>query len=150
MPKKSCKHCGIVNFNHVCPVVTKEKNERDAKREDKSIYWSSRWRKLRAEVLKYQDYICLWSLYIDGVIREANTGHRIVTLMDDESLAYDIENVIGLNEDVHDTIHELYKTDKNGAMELLRECMRLWDIGVRLDGLGMLQYKLSVIDTPPM
>jgi len=138
MPKKSCKHCGIVSFNHVCPVATKERNAQDAKREDKSIYWSRRWRRMRVDVLEYQEYICLWSLYVDGVIREASPCHHIIPIIEDDKRAYDIDNVIGLNKDVHDSVHELYKTDKVKTMNTLRECMRLWDNNVRTDGLGAL------------
>jgi len=143
MPKKTCKHCGVVDFNHVCPVVTKEKNARDAKREDKSIYWCSRWRRLRADVLEYQNNICMWSLYVEGVIVQANVCHHIIEIMTDDSKAYDIENVIALDRDVHrDTVHRLYKTDKKKTQDILRECMKLWDSNVRIDGLGCLRDRV--------
>ena len=150
MAKKSCRYCGIVPFNHVCPVVTKEKNARDAKREDKSIYWCSKWRKLRADVLDYQDHVCLWSLYVEGIVREARTCHHIVTLMDDDTKAYDIDNVIGMEKHTHDRVHELYKINKKATMKLLRECMKLWDDGIKTEGLGILRDKLKNIDTPPL
>lgn len=146
MPKKSCKYCGIVPFNHVCPVRTKEKNALDAKREDKSIYWSSRYRRLRVQVLEYQEYICLWSLYVDGVVREANICHHIIEIMVDDKKAYDIENVIGIDKGRHDIVHELYKIDKKATMSILYECLRLWDDGVRLEGIGRLNNKFNLIN----
>lgn len=142
LPKKSCPRCGIVPMNHVCPVRIKEQHDRDSKREDKQIYWSSRWRKLREEVLEYQEYMCLWSLYVEGMIRQANVGHHIITLLDDDKKAYDIENIIGLDKDAHDRVHELYKIDKKATIEILNECMRLCDKGVKLDGLGVLSDRL--------
>jgi len=142
MPKKTCRHCGIVSFNHVCPVATREKNARDAKREDKSIYWCSRWRRLRADVLEYQDYICMWSLYVDGVIVFANVCHHIIEIIVDDTKAYDIENVIGLSKVSHDKVHELYKIDKDKTQDILRECMRLWDSNIRVEGLGCLRDRV--------
>jgi len=129
-------------MNHKCPVVAKQQSAVDAKREDKKIYKDIRWRRLRVEVLEYQEYICLWSLYVEGVIRQANIGHHIIEIIVDESKAYDITNVVGLCKDAHDDIHELYKTNKKETMALIRECNRLWDIGVRAEGIGMLSNSL--------
>ncbi|MGK0468186.1 hypothetical protein [Clostridium sp.] len=146
MPKKSCKYCGIVPFNHVCPVTTKAKNDRDAKREDKSIYWSTRYRKLRTEVLEYQDNICLWSLYVEGKIVQANVCHHIIEIMIDDKLAYDKENFIGIDKGIHrDTVHRLYKIDKEATQDILRECMSLWNNGVKTEGLGALKEMLEGI-----
>ena len=142
MPKKTCKHCGVVDFNHVCPVTTKEKNARDAKREDKSIYWCSRWRRLRADVLDYQNNICMWSLYVEGIIVQANVCHHIIEIINDDTKSYDIENVIGLSKTSHCRVHELYKTDKKNTQYILKECMRLWDSNVRLEGLGCLRDRV--------
>jgi hypothetical protein len=141
MPKKSCKHCGIVNFNHVCPVVAKEQNARDAKRSDKKVYWDKRWRMLRADVLQHQLSICLWSLYVEGIIKPAYIGHHIIEVMVDKTRVYDIDNVIGLGKDAHEEVHRLYLIDKSKTMKRLEECKRLWDSGVRFDGLGILRGK---------
>lgn len=141
---KSCPHCGIVPLNHVCPVVAKEQHKRDSKREDKKIYWSNKWRKLRTEVLEDQEYICLWSMYIDGVVRETKVCHHIIELIADESKAYDIDNLIGLHKDSHDAIHELYKIDKAKTICILMECKKLWSQGVRLEGLGRLKSEIDI------
>ncbi|MBZ9635509.1 hypothetical protein [Clostridium sp. FP1] len=146
MPMKSCSHCGIVPMNHKCPVIAKEQHDRDSKREDKKIYWSVKWRKLRVVVLEEQEYVCLWSLYVDGVIRQASCVHHIVELIVDDSKAYDRDNVIGLDKSVHDVVHELYKIDRVNTMKILRECNRLWLEGVRLEGMGMLKSEVNKIN----
>ena len=148
MPMKTCKHCGIVPFNHICPVSKKNRNYNDSLREDKGIYWDTRWKKLRTEVLEYQKDICLWSLYVEGTIRQADHVHHIVTLTDDKSLAYDIENVVGLNKDVHEYIHKLYKVNKINTIQILRECMKLWDNNNGIKQAGTLKFMLK--GTPPV
>jgi hypothetical protein len=130
-------------MNHICPVALKEKNKADAKRDDKKIYRDKRWRKLREEVLEDQEHICLWSLYVEGIIRYANVGHHIVEIIVDESKAYIRENVIGVNKYSHDIIHNLYKSNKEETMSVLYECNKLWNSGVRMDGLGILKDILN-------
>jgi 5-methylcytosine-specific restriction enzyme A len=143
--KKSCRYCGIVPANHVCTVALKNKSAMDAKREDKKFYKTIRWQNLRLEVLKNQDYICLWSLYVEGIIRQANTAHHIVEILIDKSKAYDIDNLIGLNETIHDTVHKLYKTNKDDTIKIIEECNRLWADGIKLEGLGTLNNELDLI-----
>lgn len=140
MPMKSCGSCHkIVPLNHMCPVIRKQRNTEDAKREEKKIYKNIKWRRLRLEVLDYQEYVCLWSLYIDGVIRQANIVHHIIEILVDDSKAYDIDNVIGLCKAAHDDIHVLYKTNKKDTIALIKECNRLWHKGIRAEGLGTLR-----------
>ncbi|MBW9170768.1 hypothetical protein K2F43_06050 [Clostridium estertheticum] len=148
MPMKSCGTCGkIVPMNHVCSIKVREQSIRDSKREDKKIYWSSKWRKLRADILEDCECICLWSMYVEGVIRESTVCHHIVEVIVDDSKAYDKDNVIALNYDIHRyTIHdELYKIDKTETMRVLLECKRLWSEGVRTEGLGMLRDRVKNI-----
>ena len=148
MAMKTCRYCGIVALNHICPVSKKNKNYNDSKREDKEIYWDKKWKKLREEVLEYQKNICLWSLYVEGTITEANQVHHIITLADDRTLAYDIENVIGLSKDAHDHIHKLYKINKTNTIKLIRECLRLWNNNNGIKFAGTLKHKLN--STPPV
>lgn len=118
--KTTCKYCGIVNKPHKCPRV-KEKWTRDNQRVDKKIYRGTMWVRTRENVLHMYNYVCLWSLYVEGLIVSANTVHHIVELLEDESLAYEISNLIPLNEASHRTIHELYKKDKRKIQSLLRQ-----------------------------
>lgn len=122
-------------MNHKCPVLRQEQ----AQRQDKSIYWTGRWRKLRLDVLDSQEYVCLWSLYVDGKVRECNVCHHIVEIEQDYSQAYEVDNLIGVEGDVHKRIHALYKIDKYKTIKIIKECKRLWDDGIKLEGLGKLR-----------
>lgn len=144
--KITCSRCGVVNAGHKCPVKAKEQRKRDLQRQDKAIYWSDTWKKLRADILLECNHVCLWSLYTDGHIREATTCHHIVELMEDNSKAYDKDNLICLHKDAHDTVHELYKKDRQATMELLIECKKLWGSGVKLEGLFILKERLLKIN----
>jgi 5-methylcytosine-specific restriction protein A len=140
LPSKSCQYCGIVPLNHKCPVKAKEKRREDLKREDKKIYWSSKWRRLRDEVLEDCNNICLFSMYVEGIIKPADCVHHIVEIEKDVSKGYDNDNLIALNKDVHEYIHKVYKTEyKSECIELLIKCKQDWDNGVRMEGLG--RYK---------
>lgn len=117
--KMTCKYCGIVSKPHKCPNI-KNKWNRDNNRKDKKIYRTNRWQNTRDSILDSYNHICLWSLYVDGVIVKANTVHHIVELLEDETLAYDEENLITLEQYKHNYIHELYKTNKIQVQDLLR------------------------------
>lgn len=140
MPKKTCKYCGIVDYNHKCPVITKQKSKDRSSRDDYKIYHTVEWTELREEVLDDCNNICLWSMYVDGEIRVADCVHHIIEVMKNKDIAYDKDNVIALYKDAHDYIHKLYKTKyKEKTRELLRQLKRDWDNGIKLEGLG--RYK---------
>lgn len=146
MPKKSCQYCGIVDMKHVCPVVQKEQRIRDSKREDKKIYWSSKWRKLREASLGRTGVYLLIIYVCRGYYKSASVCHHIVEIIVDDTKSYDKDNVIGLSKDTHDKVHELYKIDNFETMRVLLECNRFWSEGVRLEGLGMLRDRASKIE----
>jgi len=72
-------------------------------REDKQyreIYHSTRWRKLRRQVLLRDDYMCLACLK-EGRYRTAEVADHIVELRDDISKAYDMDNLQSLCHECH-------------------------------------------------
>lgn len=69
-----------------------------------SFYKSSRWRRVRAAVLKRDKYLCRrCSRY--GRLREATTVHHIVHLNEDFSKAFDMSNLISLCAECHNLLH---------------------------------------------
>lgn len=52
---KTCKYCGIVPYNHICPNKTKkEKETTDIDR----FRWTKSWQKKREEIKKRDLYLC--------------------------------------------------------------------------------------------
>lgn len=132
--KVTCKSCGIVNKPHICPHKKENRRRYDKDREDKKIYKTKRWQELREQVLQDYNYICLWSFYIDGEIVEANEVHHIVEILEDESKAYDDDNLIPLEYWQHKYIHDLYKKNKAKAQELLHKMQESYVKGDRTLG----------------
>ena len=87
---------------------------------------------------KYKN-ICLWSFFIDGVVKEASTVHHIIEILKDESKAFDLDNLIPLSEYNHSLIHQYYKTNYKECIGLLRT---IKDKELIINNLGM--YKVTV------
>jgi 5-methylcytosine-specific restriction endonuclease McrA len=125
--KISCKYCGVVSKPHHCP---HSKRKTDRTRIDNKIYESKEYRKLRKEVLKDYNYMCLWSLYIVGRVVKADTTHHIIEILDDESKATEYDNLIPLEESqAHKEVHALYKCNdvvKRKVQGLLREMIKAY------------------------
>ena len=128
--KMTCKYCGIVNKPHKCP-HQRTKWNRDNNRTDKKIYRTMIWQKTREHILQEYNHVCLWSLYIDGEIVQADRVHHIVELLDDESLAYDEDNLIPIEQYKHNYVHELYKTNKLEVQQLLKKMIKSYREGDR-------------------
>ncbi len=120
--KTTCKYCGIVDRPHHCP---HSKRKADRTRIDNKVYESKEYREVREEVLSDYNYICLWSLYVDGRIRAADVTHHIVEILEDESKATDYNNLIPLSDYSHkNEVHVLYLSDKVKTQDLLMEMLR--------------------------
>ena len=99
--KKTCKYCGVVPFDHVCPYRKKHaKNyhKPSANGEIEKFRNSSRWQRKR-ELIKERDLylcvVCRSGLY--GEIRynsEDLEVHHIVPLDEDFDLALDDDNLV--------------------------------------------------------
>lgn len=124
--KKTCRYCGIVDYNHKCPIAEAKRKQcyKDYQSiRDDNIY-GAKWNKLRDKVLFNSRYICLYSLYKYKVIKEANRVHHIVTVRDNKDLAFNIDNLIALSDEAHKEIHKIYNCSlerKHKLQEELRE-----------------------------
>lgn len=142
MPKKTCKYCGIVPMNHVCPHITKERNKYRNSRDDAKIYADDRWDKIRADIIDECNSICLWSFYVDGEIRSVDCVHHICTVIEDKGQAYNKDNLIALDSEAHKDIHKLYKTQcKDYVIKLLRQLKEYNNLyGYKMEDLGRYKY----------
>ena len=106
----ACSSCGRVHQRgYVCEQKRKRNYEYKKDREDTGIYKSKLWDKARGNILEQYHHICLYSFYVEGKIIKAECVHHIVEILDDDSLAYDEDNLISLSKEKHRLIHELYK-----------------------------------------
>ncbi|WP_252242068.1 hypothetical protein [Clostridium sp. ZBS18] len=130
MGKVSCPVCGrIHDRNYICEAKKKaklDKSKRDRSRLDSKIYNSNKWRKLRDIVVDDYNSIDLFSYYIFGRVKVAETIHHIVEICECEDLAYDEDNLIPLSNYTHRSIvHKLYKTKcKSKIQGLLRDMIK--------------------------
>lgn len=126
----SCSVCCRVHTkDHICEAKRKRRQTLNKGRVDRSIYGGSKWRTIRSQVLENCNYICLYTLYKEGKIVKADCVHHIVEILEDESLCYEEDNLIGLSNDKHKLVHELYKKDKKRVQDELRKMKRSWEKG---------------------
>lgn len=69
MAMKTCKYCGIVPLTHECPIAAKIRSKDRNSKDDVKIYNDTRWKELREDIISEYKGICLWSLYVDGIIK---------------------------------------------------------------------------------
>ena len=122
--KVTCKYCGIVNKPHICPNKPKRSRKSYRDRIDSKSYESKQYRKARRVCINRFNNKCLWSIYIDGKVKEAEEVHHIVEILEDESLSNDLDNLITLTGQAHDKVHELYKINKEKVQKILRLMMK--------------------------
>lgn len=124
----SCSVCMRVHSkDHICNAKKKRRLEKNKGRVDSDIYGGNKWRVTRWQVLEDCNHICLYTLYKEGKIVKATDVHHIVEILEDEALAYEKENLIGLSKEKHKLIHELYKDNKKLVQEELKEMKRMWE-----------------------
>lgn len=143
--KTTCKYCGIVQKPHRCPYSNGIINQKEKERSDKKIYRTGRWNDVRNIIMKKYNHMCLWNLYVNGKIVEANTVHHIVEVLSDDSLAYDESNLIPLGYYAHIYIHELYKVNKQKVQKLLYTMLNDYNNGV----IVLEKYKVEANNMPP-
>lgn len=136
---KTCKHCGIVPMNHKCNKARQHKERLRSNKEDRLIYKTNRWQGTRSEVLEEYKNICLWSYFIDGRIILANTVHHITPILDDDTKAFEHDNLIPLNEVMHGLVHRLYDTGyKKECIDIL---YKLKEMELNVKSLGSYDIK---------
>lgn len=135
MSKISCSACGSIHDrNYECDAKKKaklDKSRRDRnERLDNKIFSSSKWKKLRKNIVEDYNNIDMFSFYVLGRVELSEVVHHIVEFMQDEELAYDYDNLIPLSNHTHlSIVHKLYKTNvKNEIQEMLRDiCKDYWN-----------------------
>lgn len=124
----SCSVCMRVHSkDYICDAKKKRRLDNNKDRVDSGIYGGNKWRVTRERVLEDCNHICLYTLYKEGKIVKANDVHHIVEILEDETLAYEEDNLIGLSKDKHKLIHELYKDNKKLVQDELKEMKRMWE-----------------------
>jgi fructosamine-3-kinase len=73
--------------------------------------------------------LCLYSLFVDHQIRQADAVHHIVPLREDWSRRVDIGNLIPLSVSAHSIIEQMYKQDKVKAQALCFDLLTQWTVG---------------------
>lgn len=142
--KITCQYCGIVDRPHDCPKKIKSKIKRTSKyNRDKEIYWSNEWIETREEIREEQNNIDLFSYYVVGVIKQVECVHHIVLINNDYDLVFNINNLIGVSFNSHKCIHELYKINMSKVQDILYECKKLFNEGIRLNDRGKLKYLID-------
>lgn len=139
MSKVSCQICGKVHDrNYICEAKIKkqiEKSKSNSKRTDAKIYNTTKWKKLRDNILQEYNTIDLFSYYVIGKIDIADNVHHIVEICDNQDIAYDWDNLIPLREYTHKKIvHKIYKYNieiKKELQQMLIDMLEDWNRGKR-------------------
>lgn len=125
MPKKFCNHKGckkLIGFKEgYCEEhkINAKENSQDRYRRydkqregrsDRKIYNSTSWDKIRDKIKQRDFGLCKLCLY-NNEIKDMELVHHIVEVREDETLAYNPDNLISVCDKCHKLIHKEY--DKN-------------------------------------
>lgn len=134
MLTKFCPKCNAIIpiTERFCPAHSdaqrhKEYNEVRRDKEAQAFYESDEWKLTKLIVHGKYKGLCLYSLFIDQQIRQADAVHHIVPLREDWSLRVDIGNLIPLTTSAHSLIEQMYKQDKAKAQDLCWDLLRQWN-----------------------
>lgn len=129
MLHKFCKCGELIDLGQQkCPRCMKADNEKykqkKVNRKDYDInkfYSTKKWIEIRNKVRQRDRKLCLFCLD-ESKIEVANVVHHIVPMKENESLAYDMNNLICLCNKHHNLVHELYDEpiERTQTQELLR------------------------------
>lgn len=132
----SCSACCRVHAkDYVCEGKSRQRrvyNRNRLYKTDRAVYGTNKWRTVRGQVLEDCNHICLYTFYTEGKIVKADDVHHIIEILEDESLAFEEDNLIGLSEEKHKLVHELYKENKEKTQDKLREFKVKWREGERM------------------
>ena len=137
-PKKICNHCGRLYTDRCDCSGARQARRTSTKQYDKKrtdFYSTPSWRAISrtVRVRDYnQDRLKLYLMYhplesVSDTLRDiVNTadGHRLVVhhiepREENRDRQYDMDNLITLDTNVHDYVHEEYCTDRRDAMRAL-------------------------------
>lgn len=127
MLAKICDRCHKrIDYNNKCGCY-KPKNQSsntDLYNADvKQFYNTTEWAKARAKAMQLTYGLDPISLILNNRIEQAFTVHHIIPIIDDYSKRLDTDNLIPLTEKNHRMIHEMYKKDFNGTVDMIKSIM---------------------------
>jgi 5-methylcytosine-specific restriction protein A len=146
--KKLCRCGRIIDYGRLyCDVCTKiaeeikqdrnryyDKNQRD--KEAEVFYHSQAWIKLRDDVIRTYNGLCLYSLLINNEIVPADIVHHIISIKQDKSKSLDKSNLIPVCSSVHNAIEAEYdkgesykKLMQSKLFQLLEEYQKRYGVG---------------------
>lgn len=127
---KRCIRCGKrIEAGRTCECFTKYIKQPKGYKKPigaRQVYHTKRWEKLRNYIMSKYDGIDLYAWYAHKTIVPANTVHHIIPVVDDETHAYDADNLIPVSDASHKEIHSGYKVDKKEMQKILREAIAEW------------------------
>lgn len=123
---KTCKYCGIVPYNHICPYKSKAKKEvTDVDR----FRWTKAWQKKRDEIKKRDLFlcqICIRELYNTTTKYNSKnlSVHHNVPLAEDYNKRLDNNNLITLCS-IHHEMCENNEIDREEVQRIINEQERI-------------------------
>ena len=127
MLAKICDRCHKrIDYNNKCSCykLNNKSSKTDLYNADvKQFYNTTEWAKARAKAMQLTYGLDPISLVQHNRIEQAFTVHHIVPIIDDYSKRLDIDNLIPLTEKNHRMIHEMYKKDFNGTVDMIKSIM---------------------------
>ena len=132
MISKRCIHCGKripvgKKCNCISSKIYKPTSTDKYTEEIKQFYHTSEWLSIRELCISHCYGIDIYNLFTHGTIEYGQTVHHIIPIIDDYSLRLDINNLIYLTDSNHRIIHELYKTDYESTVQLLRGYVKMFN-----------------------
>lgn len=137
MLHKLCKCGELIDLGQQkcskCMVADNKKyKQKKINRKDYDInkfYSEKKWIEIRNKVRQRDRKLCLFCLD-ENKIESVDVVHHIVPIKEDESLAYDMNNLICLCNKHHNLVHELYDevSNKSETQELLRRLIKKYKI----------------------
>ena len=123
---KTCKYCGIVPYNHICPHRTKAKKEIT---EADKFRWTKAWQKKREEIKKRDLFlcqICIRELYNTTTKYNSKnlSVHHNVPLAEDYNKRLDNNNLITLCS-IHHEMCENNEIDREEVQRIINEQERI-------------------------
>ena len=118
MLKKLCSKCGGIivqeggSLCRRCSAIHQRNYDR-YKRENKQFYKTKEWRVLTEMCKARHNEMDAFEYFVNQRITKGSVSHHIIPIEDDESLAYDLDNLIYLSDRTHKRIHALYNKNEN-------------------------------------
>lgn len=123
---KTCKHCGIVDENHICP--HRKSRHKSGDRQSDKFRSTKIWQRKREEIKcrdKWLCQVCLRNKYntVSFLNHKTVQVHHITSIQEDYNRRLDNDNLISLC-DYHHKMAERGQIPKRELYEIVREIER--------------------------